>query len=94
LGEYAHGFVRTGLWSLVRHPNYTMEQSIWVVFYLFSVIATGSWINWSMAGALLLLILFKGSSDFSEDISASKYPEYKDYQKKVPRFVPFLKFGK
>ncbi len=94
LGEYAHGFVRTGLWGIVRHPNYAMEQSIWVVFYLFSIIATGSFVNWSMAGCLLLVILFKGSSDFSEDISASKYAEYKDYQRKVPRFVPFTKFGK
>jgi steroid 5-alpha reductase family enzyme len=93
LGEYAHGFVRSGLWGLVRHPNYMAEQSIWIVFYFFSVVATGEWINWSIAGALLLLILFKSSSDFSEEISAEKYPEYKDYQNKVPRFVPFTKFG-
>jgi len=38
------------------------------------------------------VILFKGSSDFSEDISAAKYPEYKEYQKRVPRFIPFTKF--
>ncbi len=92
LGEYAHGFVRTGLWGLVRHPNYAMEQSIWIVFYFFSVVATGEWINWSIAGCVLLVILFKGSSDFSEEISAEKYPEYKEYQKKVPRFIPFTKF--
>lgn len=92
LGEYEHGFVRTGLWGIVRHPNYAAEQGIWIVFYFFSVIATGEWLNWSIAGALLLVILFKGSSDFSEDISAGKYPAYKDYQKKVPRFVPFTKW--
>lgn len=92
LGEYAHGFVRTGLWSKMRHPNYAMEQSIWIIFYGFSVIATGEWINWSIAGCLLLVILFKGSSDFSEALSAEKYPEYKDYQRKVPRFIPFTKF--
>lgn len=92
LGEYAHGFVRTGLWGIVRHPNYAMEQSIWIVFYFFSVIATGEWINWSIAGCILLVILFKGSSDFSEEISAEKYPEYKEYQKRVPRFIPFTKF--
>ncbi len=90
LGEYRHGFVRTGLWSIVRHPNYAMEQSIWIIFYCFSVVATGEWINWSIAGCLLLLILFKGSSDFSEELSASKYPEYKEYQRKTPRFVPFF----
>jgi steroid 5-alpha reductase family enzyme len=71
-----------------------MEQGIWIIFYLFSVAATGSWLNWSMAGSLLLLILFKGSSDFSEEISATKYQEYKNYQRKVPRFIPFLNFRK
>jgi steroid 5-alpha reductase family enzyme len=94
LGEYKSGFVSKGLWGIVRHPNYAMEQSIWVIFYGFSVISTGEWINWSMPGCLLLLVLFKGSSDFSEAISAEKYPEYKNYQKKVPRFVPFVKFTK
>ncbi len=91
LGEYAHGFVNMGLWAFVRHPNYAMEQLIWIFFYLFSVNATGEWINWSMGGCVLLIILFKGSSDFSEAISAEKYPHYKEYQKKVPRFIPFIK---
>jgi steroid 5-alpha reductase family enzyme len=94
LGDYEVGFVSTGLWGIVRHPNYAMEQSIWVIFYLFSVNATGQWVNWTIGGCVLLLILFKGSSDFSEELSANKYPAYKDYQKRVPRFIPFLKFGK
>jgi len=34
------------------------------------------------------LVLFQGSSDFSEEISSGKYPGYKDYQKKVSRFIP------
>lgn len=85
------GFVHTGLWAFVRHPNYACEQAIWIVFYFFSVVATGSFINWSMAGCLLLLILFQGSSDFSEGISLTKYPAYKDYIKNVPRFLPRLK---
>lgn len=89
---YASGFVHTGLWARMRHPNYTAEQGIWLVFYLFSVVATGRWLNWSLAGCMLLLILFKGSSDFSENISAGKYPKYKEYQKRVRRFMPFPKF--
>lgn len=88
LGEYGDGFIQTGLWSKMRHPNYFAEQTIWVVFYLFSVVATGEWINWTIAGAVLLIILFKGSSDFSEEISAKKYPKYSEYQKKVGRFLP------
>lgn len=89
-GEFADGFVKSGLWSKVRHPNYAAEQSVWIVFYLFSVFASGSIINWSMAGCLLLLILFQGSADFSEGISAGKYPAYKYYQKQVGRFFPKL----
>lgn len=90
LGDfYGKGFTHTGLWGRMRHPNYTAEQAIWVVFYFFSVIATGNWLNWSIVGCLLLLLLFKGSSDFSEAISEEKYPDYKDYQKKVSRFLPF-----
>jgi steroid 5-alpha reductase family enzyme len=94
LGQYKSGFISTGLWGFVRHPNYAMEQTIWLIFYGFSVISTGEWINWSMPGCLLLFILFKGSSDFSEAISAEKYPEYSNYQKQVPRFIPFSKFTK
>lgn len=88
---YRKGFVHTGLWSMVRHPNYAAEQGVWIVFYLFSVAATGHWINWSIAGCLLLVLLFKGSSDFSEAISAEKYPAYAKYQAKVPRFIPLPK---
>jgi steroid 5-alpha reductase family enzyme len=89
-GHYAKGFVDTGLWSKMRHPNYFAEQSIWLVFYLCSVAASGRWLNWSVMGIILLLLLFQGSSDFSEKISAEKYPAYKDYLKRVPRFLPKL----
>jgi steroid 5-alpha reductase family enzyme len=87
---YTKGFVHTGLWGLVRHPNYASEQAIWIVFYFFSVVATGRWVNWSVMGVILLVLLFWGSSNFSEAISAGKYPGYAEYQKKVSRFVPFI----
>jgi steroid 5-alpha reductase family enzyme len=89
-GEYAQGFRSSGLWAWVRHPNYAAEQGIWLTFYLFSVAATGRWLNWSLAGGILLMLLFLGSSDFSEKISAGKYPAYRDYKGRVPRFVPGL----
>lgn len=90
-GDFAKGFLDKGLWAISRHPNYLGEQGIWVSFYFFSVIVSGQWINWSVVGAMLLLILFQGSSNFSEEISASKYPEYSSYQAKVPRFIPGTK---
>ncbi len=88
--KYKKGFVDSGLWGIVRHPNYSSELAIWIIFYFFSVSATGSWLNWSVIGALLLVLLFWGSSNFSESISSGKYPEYSSYQKRVPRFIPFL----
>lgn len=86
--KYRKGFVHSGLWGLMRHPNYAAEQAIWIVFYFFSVAATGRWLNWSVMGAILLVLLFWGSSNFSESISAGKYPDYAAYQKRVPRFIP------
>jgi steroid 5-alpha reductase family enzyme len=91
-GDLKKGFPDKGLWALSRHPNYLAEQAIWVCFYLFSIAASGQWFNWSIAGCLLLIVLFQGSSAFSEEISAGKYPDYADYQKKVPKFLPFIKW--
>lgn len=88
-GRYAAGFVHDGLWARSRHPNYFAEQSIWVVLFLFSVVATGT-LNWSIAGCLLLILLFRGSSNLGEQLQAQKYPAYPDYHKRTPRFVPRL----
>lgn len=90
-GDFQQGFLSSGLFAWVRHPNYAAEQTVWLCFYLFSVAATGRWINWSLAGGILLVLLFLGSSDFSEKISAGKYPGYSAYQQRVPRFIPRLR---
>mmetsp|Transcript_21653 Transcript_21653/g.34940 ORF Transcript_21653/g.34940 Transcript_21653/m.34940 type:complete len:255 (+) Transcript_21653:99-863(+) len=60
-GEYKVGYLRTGLWSISRHPNYFAEQSIWVVYYLFSGAAGAGWLNASVIGPVLLILLFQGS---------------------------------
>jgi steroid 5-alpha reductase family enzyme len=90
-GDFGKGFLDKGLWAFSRHPNYFAEQGIWVSFYLFSIAASSEWINWSIAGCLLLIVLFQGSSALSEEISAGKYPMYQNYQKRVPRFFPLGK---
>ena len=58
---YRLGFNTTGLWGRSRHPNYLGEQGTWAAFYLFTVGAGCGILNWSMAGALLLVALFLGS---------------------------------
>ena len=88
-GDYKRGFRTTGLWSLSRHPNFACEQLIWIMFYLFSVNATGAYLNWSVVGPVLLVVLFFNSAVFSEGISSRKYSEYKKYQDNVPMFLGF-----
>ena len=46
----------------------------------------------AMAGVLLLIVLFFGSSSFAEEISGSKYPEYARYRQNVSRFFPGRKY--
>ncbi|MBR0156313.1 MAG: DUF1295 domain-containing protein [Clostridia bacterium] len=84
------GFNTTGLWGHSRHPNYFAEQSIWVSLYIFSIGAGIGIFNWSVIGALLLIVLFMGSSNFGEEISSSKYPLYAEYKRRVSKFVPWF----
>ena len=85
---YNKGFNTTGLWGISRHPNYLAEQSIWACFYIFSIGAGIGIINWSIIGALLLIVLFIGSSALAEEISGGKYPEYAQYCEQVSKFFP------
>lgn len=82
------GFLTEGLWKYARHPNFTCEQAIWICFYFFGVAASGLWINITLAGPVLLILIFIGSSRLTESISSNKYPEYAAYQKDVPKFIP------
>lgn len=89
---YNKGFNTVGLWSRSRHPNYFAEQGTWCAFYVFTIGGGIGIINWSIAGALLLIVLFLGSSAFAEEISGSKYPEYARYCQQVSLFFPGKKY--
>ncbi|KAH8664968.1 hypothetical protein BGZ60DRAFT_470690 [Tricladium varicosporioides] len=84
------GFVVTGLWSWSRHPNFAAEQAIWVVLYQWGCWTTNVTYNWTLAGAMAYLFLFQASTWFTELITAKKYPEYKEYQQRVGKFIPKL----
>jgi steroid 5-alpha reductase family enzyme len=83
------GFLTKGLWAYSRHPNFAAEQSVWVTLYIWSCLATGTLYNWTGLGAMSYLILFQASTWLTELLSAGKYPDYKLYQKKVGKFLPF-----
>lgn len=95
-GTLEPGFLTTGLWRYSRHPNFFFEQAQWWAFYALGATAAvtagaGLWggaINWTIIGAALLTVLFIGSTVFTESISASKYPEYTQYQRTTSMLVP------
>jgi steroid 5-alpha reductase family enzyme len=87
-GSLLKGFFTEGLWKYSRHPNFVCEQGVWIAFYFFGVAASGQWANFSLSGAVLLVLLFIGSSQLTESISSNKYPEYAFYKKEVPKFIP------
>lgn len=88
LTDVERGFFTGGLFKYSRHPNFAAEQSIWWIQYLFGVVASGSFINWTIPGAIGLNGIFTGSTLLTEYISKNKYPAYAQYQKSVPMFFP------
>jgi steroid 5-alpha reductase family enzyme len=84
-------FLTAGLFRYSRHPNFFCEQAMWWAFYLFSVGASGRWFNASIAGPVILTLLFQGSTRLTEELTLRKYPAYRDYQKTTPRLFPSLR---
>ena len=83
------GFITTGLFRYSRHPNFFCEQAMWWTYYIFSVAAGAGWLNWTITGAVLLTLLFQGSTGLTEKLSARKYPAYADYQRTTNRLMPW-----
>jgi steroid 5-alpha reductase family enzyme len=84
------GFLQSGLFRASRHPNFFFEQAQWWVFYGFAIAATGVWLHWTIAGAVLLTALFLGSTFFTESITRAKYPAYDTYRSRTSAIVPWF----
>lgn len=95
-GALEPGFVTTGLFRYSRHPNFFCEQAQWWVIYALGasavVCAGGSFLggalNWSLVGALLLTVLFIGSTMMTESISMKRYPTYAQYKRTTSAIIP------
>ncbi|KAK9461308.1 uncharacterized protein V1516DRAFT_675600 [Lipomyces oligophaga] len=88
--QLERGFCTNGLFKYSRHSNFFSEQMIWGIPYLWGAVVTQRYLNWTIIGPVLYVILFTASTLFTEYITASKYPEYVEYQATVGRFVPNL----
>lgn len=87
----ATGFLSKGLFSISRHPNFFAEQGQWWVlaFWCLAIANNSDWVY--LTGAVVLTALFIGSARFTEQISAGKYPEYKEYQASVSMMIPWFR---
>jgi steroid 5-alpha reductase family enzyme len=85
-------FMKSGLWSVSRHPNYLGEISFWVGMFLFVISASKlnySTGYWTVVGAISMIILFKFISiPMMEKRNIERKPGYQDYIKKVPALFP------
>lgn len=82
-------FLQTGLFRFSRHPNFFFEQAQWWTLFLFGAVAAGSILQWTVLGAVLLTMLFVGSTLFTESITLSRYPEYAQYRRSTSVLVPW-----
>lgn len=81
-------FLRRGLFAFSRHPNFFCEMAMWWCMYGFAVAATGAWWHPTIAGTVLLTLLFQGSTTFTEQLTRAKYPSYAEYQARTSRLIP------
>jgi steroid 5-alpha reductase family enzyme len=86
--------MRSGLWSLSRHPNYFGEWLFWVGIFLFGIVSNSQfW--WTGIGILSLQILFLFiSGPMMDKRILEKRPDYKAHMKKVSAFFPLPYRGK
>ncbi len=83
-------FLEAGLFRFSRHPNFFFEQAQWWVLFLMGALAARSLLEWTASGAILLTLLFIGSTRFTESITLSRYPEYEHYQRHTSPVVPWF----
>ena len=83
-------FLQSGLFRYSRHPNYFFELAQWWIFFLLGAAGAHSLVQWTVLGAILLTLLFVGSTRFTEEISLSKYPEYREFQATTSAVIPWF----
>jgi len=75
--------IREGIYSRVRHPLYTSVM----------LVSAGWAIAWNSPAAvavtLAMVPFFYAKARLEESWLAEKFPDYQDYAKRVPRFIPW-----
>ena len=88
-------FVRSGLYAIVRSPNYLGEMLFWFGGFVAGIAAYHSVAAWLIAGAgfVCIELIMLGSARRLEIKQAERYasdPAYQDYVRRVPILFPLL----
>ncbi len=91
----AHMFVKTGLYKIVRCPNYFGELLLWTGAFVAGVSVLNSPLQWILAilGFVgINYVMFSGARrlELRQDKNYGDMPEYQEYVKKTPILIPFL----
>ena len=90
-----HRFVDTGVYRLVRCPNYLGELVIWTGSFIVCFGACCSVWQWIIAiiGYMgIVYVMFSGARrlEIRQNVTYGKDPEYQAYIKKTPILLPFV----
>lgn len=82
--------MRSGLWSMSRHPNYFGEAVLWWGIALLAV-PSGGWL--SLVGPLMITFMLLKVSGVSmlDTAMEERRPDYANYIATTPAFVPSLR---
>ena len=91
-----HRFVDTGLYRIVRCPNYLGEMIFWtgiLVSGIGSVCGIGQWAVALIGYAGIIYVMFSGARrlEIRQNKNYGNDPEYRQYVKTVPILLPFTR---
>lgn len=88
-------FVESGLYKLVRCPNYLGEMIFWIGNFISGVKIYNGFIQWfiTLLGLVgIIFVMFSGARriEINQNKSYSDDKNYKEYVKKTPILIPFV----
>ena len=88
-------FVDTGLYRIVRCPNYLGEMIFWtgvLISGIGAVTGVGQWVVVLVGYIGIIFVMFSGARrlEIRQNKNYGKDPEYQQYVKTVPILVPFI----
>ncbi|MBQ3134581.1 MAG: DUF1295 domain-containing protein [Oscillospiraceae bacterium] len=89
-----HRFVDTGLYRMVRCPNYLGELVLWtgVLVVGFGTLTAGQWVVAILGYIGIVYVMFSGARrlELRQNRTYGSDPEYQIYSKKVPILLPLI----